>query len=134
MTDGRSLEELEGAILESDEYQGRIAELEGKLAERDQTIVDLIKAKREVKVMFPTGEPLRFTVFSDTQLGSIKERLDCLEAIYENTVYRGIKLMLHAGDVLDGEDVYRGHRYEVYKHGWDQQRDHFHDTMPRPKG
>ena len=33
---------------------------------------------------------------------------------------------LHAGDVIDGINMYKGHEYEVHKRGWKEQRDWFH--------
>jgi len=120
--DSASFEEL---IKNSPEFLERVEAYE-------QQIADLIKSRQNVEIQLPSAEnEIRFAVISDTHFGSSYERLDCLRDFAANAKHRGINLVLHAGDVLTGHDVYRGHRYEVHKHGWKQQRDHFIDVAPK---
>lgn len=63
------------------------------------------------------GDVIRFGAVGDTQLCSRYEKLDLLEAAYDFFESEDISLVLHVGDFLDGEKVYRGHEYEVHTIG-----------------
>jgi len=79
-------------------------------------------------------EPIRFGVVSDTHLCSIHERLDYLEELYDLFEHQGIEHVYHAGDVADGEGVYRGHAYELRVLGVDPQCNYVIQNYPRRKG
>jgi len=136
MTDGpgHDLEELREVVDDSQEHQTRIQELEAQLATQEAALADMIRGRQEVQILFPKDEPLRFCVYGDTQIGSTKERMDCVDDIYANAQARGITKMFHCGDVLDGHHVYKGHEFEVHKHGFGQQRDWFKERMPHIPG
>lgn len=127
---GRELGDLQTVVEGSDEYRKQVAELQAQLRIRDAALADMVKRRQELSLHFPLDEPLRFGLIGDTHFGSTKERLDCLNIYYENAALRGIKHVFHAGDVLTGHHVFRGHEFEVHKHGWEQQKDHFAETAP----
>jgi len=77
---------------------------------------------------------ITFGVIGDTQYGSCYEALDQAHALYELFSARGIKDVLHTGDVLDGHKVYRGQEFELHQHGWQRQRDWFADNAPKVAG
>jgi len=80
------------------------------------------------------GEILRFGVISDTHLCSKYCRMDHLSAFYDDIQAEGIDTVYHAGDVLDGDNVYRGHRYEVDIVGSDAQVDYVVQNYPYREG
>jgi predicted phosphodiesterase len=71
---------------------------------------------------------------SDTQCGSLYERLDLISALYRIFRKDGISHVYHAGDLIDGEKVYRGHEYEIAYHGVDAQVNHVVKDYPRVPG
>lgn len=81
-----------------------------------------------------SGEVLRFCEVSDTHLGSKYEQLGPLNAVYDECEARGIDLVLHPGDWVDGENMYRGHVYEIHTHGADDQRKYASANYPKRKG
>lgn len=78
-----------------------------------------------------SGQQLRFMAISDTHLGSKYEALEELHSLYEEADRRGITDVLHSGDLVDGEKMYRGHEYEIHTHGADQQMDYARRYYPR---
>jgi hypothetical protein len=68
---------------------------------------------------------IRFGVVTDTQFGSLYETVVEMKALYAIFAAEGIHDVLHAGDVLDGHGVYRGHEFELHKVGFDAQLDWF---------
>lgn len=81
-----------------------------------------------------SGDTLRFCQVSDTHLGSKYEQLGPLNAVYDECEARGIPLVLHPGDWVDGENMYRGHVYEIHTHGADEQRKYTIAKYPQRKG
>jgi predicted phosphodiesterase len=91
--------------------------------------------KKDTKIIHNySGEYIRFGVVSDTQLGSLYERIDFLNLAYEIFKKEGIKNVYHAGDLLDGEKMYRGQEYETHKHGFDSQIDYCQMVYPKLSG
>ena len=106
----------------------RIAQLEGALADQ--------AAKRNpIHLEIPGADnTLTFGVIGDTHYGSLYEAKDECAALYERFAAEGITDVLHAGDVIDGHQVYRGQEFELHSHGWAKQRDWFAAHAPRVAG
>ena len=98
--------------------------------------LQLLKQQRglETKLHTYEGEWVRFGVISDTHLGSYFEALDALHLAYRVFKREGIEVVYHAGDLLDGEKMYRGHEYEIHTHGADAQIEYCVENYPRIKG
>jgi len=79
---------------------------------------------------------ITFGIISDTHIGSLYQRVDALSAFYRHCERRGVRIVLHAGDVLDGWKVYRGQEFELHPgaRSWPEQRDMFAELMPKIKG
>ena len=77
------------------------------------------------------GEKIQFAVLSCTHLGSKYQQLTHLYSFYRYIQDRGIKVVLHAGDMVDGIDVYDGHKFEIFIHGVDAQRDYAIEHYPK---
>jgi len=106
-----------------------------EIAALRETVELFTRTSKTVTVELPSSDnTLRFGAFGDTQLGSLYERVDCLHAFYQQAAARGIQLMLHTGDVLDGVNMYKGHIYELHKHGFEQQSQWFAEKAPRHPG
>lgn len=73
-------------------------------------------------------------VVSDTHLCSEAERLDIVRDAYDEFARRGITTVLHAGDLMDGMDVYKGHNQFIKVHGCQAQARYFIENYPRKDG
>jgi DNA polymerase II small subunit/DNA polymerase delta subunit B len=71
---------------------------------------------------------------ADTQMCSKYQQITHLYSAYQWFKALGVETVLHAGDVVDGERVYRGQEYELFAHGADAQRDYVIENYPRVKG
>jgi len=72
---------------------------------------------KQIPIKAYRGNWYRFGFVADTQLGSLCERRDVLNMAYKVFREEGITAVLHAGDLLDGEKIYRGQEYELHTHG-----------------
>lgn len=93
------------------------------------------KKPYEVPVKAP-GDVVEFGVVADTQIGSLYSLPDAVRAFYDRVRAEGIKIVFHAGDVLDGWRVYKGQEFELRPDGksWAEQRAIFEAEMPRCPG
>lgn len=71
--------------------------------------------------LYLDGVVQTFGIVSDTHFGSIFADHALLEFAYDVFESAGAKTVLHSGDMLDGERMYRGHEYEVSCAGADAQ-------------
>ena len=81
-----------------------------------------------------TGKRYKFGVLADTQMGSMYQQMTHLHSFYKMCEEEKVDAMFHAGDVVDGEKVYRGQEYELFIHGADAQRDYAIKNYPSIKG
>lgn len=123
MAKGRTLQEFE-----QKEGGGRVHELQMALEQS-------ARARKKIVLEVPDeNNTIRFGVIGDTQFGNIFEAKDQLRAFYEMLFQRGIGLVLHAGDVLDGHKVYKGQEFEQHALGWAKQRAWFAEVAPKFRG
>jgi predicted phosphodiesterase len=73
-------------------------------------------------------------IVTDTHLCSVAERLDVLEMAYDTFAKRGIKTVLHIGDVSDGWKEYRNHINFVKIHGDQDQAKYVVEKYPKRDG
>jgi len=81
-----------------------------------------------------TGRVFRFALCGDSQLCSKYQQLTYLNKFYDRCEMLGIETVFHTGDMIDGEDLYKGHRYEIFKVGSDAQVDYALESYPRRSG
>jgi len=83
----------------------------------------------------PINNRFKVGVISDTHAGSEHaknaELKNCVEYMYNDC---GIKTILHSGDFLDGNGVYKGQEAEVVAWGMDAQLDIAVNALPQLKG
>ncbi len=74
-------------------------------------------------------------VVSDTHFGNIHQQLHLLNEIYEEAYKRGIKTVLHIGDVVDGNYPNRPESpRQQFLHGFDEQAGYVVDMYPEING
>lgn len=88
----------------------------------------------EAAVIPWSGHRLEFAVVSDTHLGSRYEQCEHLASFYAECERRKLDLVLHAGDMHDGENMYKGHAYEIKVHGADAQAQYAKAVYPHIPG
>lgn len=116
-----------------------------ELMKQDGELVDfvngeIIKLKKPIQnndiYELPNNlEKLKLLLISDTHLCSKYDRLDILNYLYDKAEDRGIKYVLHCGDVLDGIYVNRPqHIYELRCVGFDEHLDYVVNKYPHFSG
>lgn len=88
----------------------------------------LIREKIAVKMSNYEGGKIKFGALADTHLGSIYERLDVLNSLYNIYEQEGITEVFHCGNWIDGESHLN--RNELSVHGVDGQIDYFVRNYP----
>jgi len=88
----------------------------------------LIREKIAVKMPNYEGGKIKFGALADTHLGSIYERLDVLNSLYNIYEQEGITEVFHCGNWIDGESHLN--RNELSVHGVDGQIDYFVRNYP----
>ena len=74
-------------------------------------------------------------VVSDTHFGNIHQQLHLLNQVYEEAYNRGIKTVLHVGDVVDGNYPNRPENpRQQFLHGFDEQAGYVVDMYPEVDG
>ena len=113
-------------------YDIKIEEKNGKL------IVSKKKNKaisKEVKPDMSELTKISQTWISDTHLCNESQQLNMINQIYEETYKRGIKTVLHFGDITDGDYQNRpDHRYELFRLGATRQGNYVADYYPSVSG
>lgn len=87
-----------------------------------------------VKTNWNGDKVIRFGIVSDTHLCSKYQQLTHLNKMYDIFEKEGITTVYHAGDISEGDYQGRkGHVYEIFKHGADQQVDYIIENYPKRK-
>ena len=75
-------------------------------------------------------------VISDTHLGTKEQQLTLINEVYKEAHRRGIKTVLHIGDVLDGDytQVRKEQTYQLFLRGFDEQVGYVIDMYPHIDG
>ena len=97
-----------------------------------------VPSKSVSKTSKPPKEDLIHTqlcVVSDTHFGNIHQQLHFLNEVYEEAYKRGISLVLHCGDLVDGNYPNRPENpRQQFLHGFDEQIGYVVDMYPKVKG
>lgn len=81
------------------------------------------------------GDKIQYIGISDSHGGSKYEQFSILHAAYDYAERHGIKTVLHCGDIHDGYGLYRGHTFELFRHGATAQVRHVAEQqLPRKPG
>ena len=77
------------------------------------------------------GVHIKHGLVSDTHMGSVYNNLDFLNTLYDIFKKEKVEIVFHCGDLCDGDNMYRGHGYELYAHGADKQTKNVIDNYPK---
>lgn len=99
-----------------------------------ETQIKELQQFRKIHTSYFYNDTARFGLVSDTHLGSLYCAMDNLEAAYDVFEKEGIETVYHCGDLTDGEKMYRGQEYEIFRHGCDAQVEEVVDNYPRRNG
>jgi len=91
------------------------------------------RAKPHILKTHITDKKFTFGVVSDTHLCSTEERLNELHTFYDICRRSGIRHIVHAGDLLSGDHVYKGQENEVKVFGAQKQVQYFINYYPKVK-
>jgi len=95
---------------------------------------NFVPRNEDVTIIKPT-ETQALLFVSDTHLGSKYDRVDLLKKAYKIASDRGIKTVLHVGDMTDGCYPNRANQvYELRAHGADEQTDYVVQNYPYVQG
>jgi len=75
----------------------------------------------------------RIGLVSDTHLGSKYQQLSLLHDAYAHFDELDVDAIFHAGDIVDGVDMYRGQHQELFLHNAEEQRKYAEENYPRSK-
>ena len=73
----------------------------------------------------------RIGLVSDTHMCSKYQQVTLLHDAYADFNKRQVDFVLHAGDLVDGRDVYGGQREETFRYGADEQKDYVVKNYPK---
>jgi len=72
----------------------------------------------------------RVGIVSDTHICSKYQQMTLLYDAYKEFDEKKVDFILHGGDVGDGQNMYRGHENEVFRHGAREHRDYIVENYP----
>lgn len=92
-------------------------------------------ATNKLELNSPKLNNNQICVISDTHFGNIHNQLHLVNQIYEEAYNRGIKTVLHVGDVVDGNYPNRPENpRQQFLHGFDEQAGYVVDMYPEIEG
>ena len=95
-------------------------------------LVSQLPEQKPLELSRLTGKEYKFGLVSDTHLNNTSERLDVLEAAYDEFSRQKITDVLHAGNMIDGE--FRFNKYEIKNWGVHNQAQYVADKYPQRSG
>ncbi len=106
-------------------------EREGYTVIKEQRKSDV---ERNVDLQPFKGDWYKVGLISDAHLGSKYQQITHLHTAYEYFEEQGVDTVLNAGDITDGQHVYRGQEMELFKHGADAQMEYAIEMYPQKEG
>jgi hypothetical protein len=95
---------------------------------------DLIPSENRYQSDWDGNRIIRFGLMGDTQINSKYTQLTHLHRLYDIFAEEGITTVYHTGDIDDGEQMRKGHQYELYTQGVDDHADEIIRVYPRREG
>lgn len=93
---------------------------ENERADKLTQKLDEILLSRQV-ISQVRGKKFKIGIISDTHIGSIYENPAIVESLYKVFKNRRVDAIYHAGDMLDGFNMFKGHEFEVHALSLDEQ-------------
>lgn len=107
-----------------------VSELNGEF----RIVNDVIPSENRRKIEWDGARIVRFGLMGDTQINSHYTQITHLNKLYDFYVSEGIQDVYHTGDIDDGEQMRKGHQYELYTQGVDAHKDEIVRVYPRRDG
>lgn len=104
---------------------------EGYTVTKEQRRTDI---ERNVDLSPFRGDWYKVGLVSDMHLGSKYQQITHLHATYDHFQEEDVDVVLNAGDITDGQKVYRGQEMELFKHGADAQMEYAIEMYPQRDG
>ena len=83
--------------------------------------VRVLSTEGVTNVLKPNSKHLKIGVISDTHFGSLYDMPKLTKKVFKRFKDKGVTTVYHAGDVVDGNKMFRGHEFELRDHGMDEQ-------------
>jgi len=114
-------------ILEKLEKQGHIIEKSASGYFINKNVI------AQDKIYNYFGKKLKFGTVGDTHLCSKEQQITHLNTFYDICEKEGITEIYHTGDIVAGDGVYRGQRFETFYQSLDDQANYVIDHYPNRK-
>ncbi len=123
-------------LLELFKLEGKKIKIENKDGKQIITKSRIYQKTVEQKEYIDDLIHTQICVVSDTHLCSNWQQLTLLNETYKEAADRGIKTVLHVGDLLDGDyhNVRPDHLYQVFQYGFTNQTNYAIDMYPKVEG
>lgn len=95
---------------------------------------DLIPTENRYSDEWDGKRVVRFGLLGDTHFNSKYAQITHLHRLYDIFAADGIDTVYHTGDLDDGEQMRKGHQYELYNQGFDDHRDEIIRVYPKRDG
>jgi hypothetical protein len=94
---------------------------------------DIIPSENHFKLDWNGDRTIRFGLCGDTQINSKYTQITHTHKLYDFYASEGIADVYHTGDMDDGEQMRKGHQYELYNQGVDDHLAEIVKVYPRRK-
>lgn len=120
-------------VLRMDKTDQKKLNLLKHYSEKDiQEMLNYIAMNTKKEIDKTLGEPgyLKFALVSDTHFWAKASARDELWEFYDKAKDKGVEAFVHAGDIVDWNDVYAGQQFEQDKVGFSEQLDDIKQNYP----
>lgn len=120
-------------VLRMDKSDQKKLNLLKHYSEKDiQEMLNYIAMNTKKEIDKTLGEPwhLKFALVSDTHFWAKASARDELWEFYDKAKDKGIEAFVHAGDIVDWNDVYAGQQFEQDKVGFSEQLEDIKQNYP----
>lgn len=120
-------------VLRMDKQDQKKLNLLKHYSEKDiQEMLNYIAMNTKKEIDQTLSEPwhLKFALVSDTHFWAKQSARDELGEFYDRAKDRGVECFVHAGDIVDGDNVYAGQQFEQDKVWFEQQLADIKDNYP----
>jgi len=100
----------------------------------DKILLARKKTKPKILKHHLSNNKFKVGLIADTHLCSKQEKLNELHTFYSICKKSGVKHVLHAGDIVDGQGIYHGHLSEIHTFGAQAQADYCVEMYPKVSG
>jgi UDP-2,3-diacylglucosamine pyrophosphatase LpxH len=95
---------------------------------------DIIPSENHFENEWNGEKVIRFGLMGDTQINSKYTQITHLHKLYDFYAKEGIKVVYHNGDIDEGEQMRKGHQYEIHNQGVDDHKEEIVRVYPRREG